>query len=120
MKKIKLNATQVKKKKVEVYVSEQDVKMLVESGLIDIDTMRVGVRKQFLTAIGLSDDYERIYINKNGEWEHSWEVRGGSHGWDDEEVIRPATENEKIFEESLDAIVHAFTVAKLEGESVGD
>lgn len=119
VKDIVINGIKKTKKKVKVTVSPRELERVVEYGDLDIYSLKRGLKNAFLTQIGIKN-YDRVYINKKGNWEHEWEAHGGSHGWDDQEEIRPATENEKIFMKSLDAVMDSFVAAALEGDSVRD
>lgn len=103
-----MKVTGTKQTQVEVELSDAAVATIVTSGLTLELTMN-GVWYSFLKQCKLN---KASYL-ENGMWKYDYEVRGGSHGWDDTESQRKATNAETTFVELYQQMKEAHTMLTL-------
>lgn len=100
-----------KSETIDVEITDSTVTNIVTSGL-DLGLTLRGVWQSFLKQQKLQNPGNYL---KDGKWQYEYEVRGGSHGWDDIKIVRDATDAEIAFVELYDQLVQARLLLELKG-----
>ena len=99
---MRLRATQTERVTVEVNSGELLHAFTQDKGISAREALGA-LRQKLCNSFKLPQE-EYCSINEAGTWQYDYEVRGGSHGWDDTKVLREATSNEKYLMASVQAI----------------